>query len=78
MTIWNNCVFGDIYYQTITPWSITEFIYHVNISLYSDSDPNDLDVKWGLMFPSMIFSEMMLERLYHLQAHYQVSILKKL
>ena len=66
MTMWNNCVFGHIYYQTITPWSITEFIYSVDILLSSDSDFNDLDIKWELMFPSVIFSQMLWECAYHL------------
>ena len=76
MTMWNNCVFGHIYYQTITPWSITEFIYSVNILLSSDSDFNDLDIKWELMFPSVIFSQMLWECVYYLQTHYQVWILQ--
>ena len=76
MAMWNNCVFDHIYYQMITPWSITEFIYSVNILLSSDSDFNDLDIKWELMFPSVIFSWMLWECAYHLWTHYQAWILQ--
>ena len=66
MTMGNNRVVGHIYYQMITPWSITEFVYSIHILLSSDSDFNDLDIQRELMFPSVILSQMLWKCAYHL------------